>query len=325
MTKESFISTALTFQDGRLSLLDQTRLPHEEVWLTMDRLDQMVEAIRTLRVRGAPLIGVTAGLFLAKLASDGLGREGVVEAAAALRGARPTAVNLMAVVDRCLLASDLVDEAFHIAREDQLLCERIGGYGAAVIPDGANVITICNAGALATAGIGTALGVFTRAWKEGKRFHVFVPETRPLGQGARLTAWELKRLGIPHTLICDNMVGWTMKTKGIRVAVVGADRIATNGDFANKIGTYNMAHLAKAHGVELYVAAPYTTVDHDCATGEDIPIEERGADEVRGTHAPRDCAVFNPAFDVTPAALVTAYILDHGLVASGKSLRRAAK
>lgn len=310
---KSFESLALRYTDGVVSLLDQTLLPHEEKWIDASTLDVMIEAIKSLRVRGAPLIGVAAAFSLAALQRQGFKPDDLLRAGTRLKDARPTAVNLAAAVDRCLATANMETTALQIAVEDVELCDRIANHGFTVVPDSGNVMTICNAGGLATAGVGTALGVFLRAWEKGKRFHVFVPETRPLGQGARLTTWELKRAGIPHTLICDNMVGVTMAKHAIRVAVVGADRIAKNGDFANKIGTYNMSILAKHHGVPFYVAAPYTTFDAKCPTGEQIPIEERPADEVRGAMALKDCAVFNPAFDVAPATLVAGWIMDSGL------------
>jgi methylthioribose-1-phosphate isomerase len=216
-------------------------------------------------------------------------------------------------VDRCLKAKSVAVEAERIFNEDVALCRNIGKHGAELIEDGSNVMTICNAGALATVGIGTALGVFTAAKKQGKKFHVFVPETRPLLQGARLTAWELSRLGITFTLICDNMMGIVLSRKNIKTIVVGADRIAANGDFANKIGTYGLAVLAKHHSVPFYVAAPHTTVDPKTPDGASIPIETRHAGEVIGTAGLATADVYNPAFDVTPADLVSGWILDSGV------------
>lgn len=316
MQEKSFESMALRYAGGEVSLLDQTKLPHVEHWFDASALDTMIEAIQSLRVRGAPLLGVAAAFCLAALQRRGADKVVLKKAAARLREARPTAVNLAAAVDRCLVGLEkdqaMEDMAMTIGKEDADMCERIADYGWGVLPSEGHIMTICNAGGLATAGIGTAIGVIRRAWESGKRFHVFVPETRPLGQGARLTTWELKKLGIPHTLICDNMVGATMAKFNVKAAVVGADRISQNGDFANKIGTYNMAILAKHHGASLYVAAPYTTFDKTCKSGTEIPIEERRSEEVRGSTAPVECAVFNPAFDVTPATLVSGWIMDNG-------------
>jgi methylthioribose-1-phosphate isomerase len=233
--------------------------------------------------------------------------------AAELRAARPTAVNLMAAVDRMTASKDPVREAERIFEEDVALCEAMARHGSPLIDDGDDVLTHCNAGALATAGIGTALGVIRRAYEEGKKIHVWVDETRPLLQGARLTAWELGKLGIPHTLITDNMAGHVMSQGRVRKIFTGADRIARNGDAANKIGTYGLAVIAKHHRVPFYIVAPYTTVDERCATGADIPIETRDDDEVRGATGPAGCRVYNPAFDVTPRELITKLILDTGL------------
>ena len=313
-----FDSLALRYQDGKVFLLDQTLLPHEERWLEASLVTTMIEAIKLLRVRGAPLIGVAAAFALGSLSRKGAKADEIRAAGRALREARPTAVNLAGAVDRCLKALDSDEDiealALKIAEEDVELCQKIARFGAPLVPDGRCVMTICNAGGLATAGMGTAVGVLLQAWAEGKRFEVVVPETRPLGQGARLTTWELSRAGIPFTLICDNMVGYAMCEKRVAFAVVGADRIARNGDFANKIGTYNMAILAKYHGVPFYTAAPYTTFDLDCVSGSEIPIELRHSDEVRGTYALRGCEALNPAFDVTPASLVSGWITDKGLV-----------
>jgi len=320
--------------DGAVRLLDQTRLPHEEVYLSLGDHHQVAEAIRELRVRGAPLIGIAAayGLALAGLASTAAGRteflSDVRSAAGLLRATRPTAVNLPWALDRLLRAADtardiadarqaLVAEALRIHREDAAAQEQISRHGAQLIPAGGAALTICNTGALATGGSGTALGVLRAAWEEGRLSRVFACETRPLLQGARLTTWELQRLGIPHTLIVDSAAGVLLRRGGVNCVIVGADRIAANGDVANKIGTYVLAVLARQHEVPFYVAAPTSTIDLTTPSGEEIPIEERSAEEVTSfagvASAPAGTAVFNPAFDVTPHHYVTAIITERGI------------
>ena len=305
-----------------LRLLDQTLLPHQEVWLKIETNEQMIEAIKALRVRGAPLIGVAAGLMIGKHAHGS--QADLLKKSQDLYEARPTAVNLMICVDRMkkLISQDgkpqaLVDLAVQIFNEDVELCEKMAANGAALINDGDQILTHCNTGGLATAGVGTALGVLRKAHEQGKKIHVYVDETRPLLQGGRLTAWELQKLGIPCTLITDNMAAHLMSLKKITKAIVGSDRIAVNGDFANKIGTYSVAVNCHYHGIPFYVAAPYTTVDPDCASGEQIPIEQRNSSEVTGygdcQWAPKGMKVYNPAFDVTPHALVSAWILDQAV------------
>lgn len=315
-TASELVSMGLQWKNGKTFLLDQTRLPEEEVWFDASETKVMEEAIKMLRVRGAPLIGVAAALCIASRAVAGESPDHILKAIQTLRDARPTAVNLMWAMDRMKkiaqeAASQIVSEAIAIFKEDVLLCERIGANGANLINDGDHILTHCNAGALATAGIGTAVGVIAAAHFQGKKIHVFVDETRPLLQGARLTCYELAKLGIPHTLICDNMAAALMKQKRIHKIVVGADRIARNGDFANKIGTYSVAVNAHHHQIPFYVAAPHSTVDFDCPSGALIPIEERAASEVWNRSA---ISVSNPAFDVTPADLVTALIWDLGVV-----------
>lgn len=310
-----------------LRLLDQTRLPAEEKWILIEDTAQMIEAIKALRVRGAPLIGVAASLMIGKLALLGYSKDQLLVQAKQLHEARPTAVNLMICIDRM---TDLISKNFsvngvvqlslEIFHEDVQLCERIADQGAALIEDGDQILTHCNTGGLATAGIGTALGVIRKAFEHGKKIHVFIDETRPLLQGGRLTAWELKKLNIPCTLITDNMAAHLMSLKKITKAIVGSDRIAVNGDFANKIGTYSVAVNCFYHHIPFFVAAPYTTVDPNCASGLQIPIEQRSAKEVTGVSgsfgdvcwAPEGITVYNPAFDVTPAKLVTNWILDSG-------------
>ncbi len=313
---KDMVSMGLRHERGKLFVLDQQKLPHQELWLECKSPQEMVDLIHRLAVRGAPLIGVAAALELARYYERGATKAAVREAAGMLRVARPTAVNLMAAVDRmlaALAADELVKMAETIFDEDVALCEDMACHGELLIKDGDRILTHCNTGGLATVGIGTALGVIRRAFENGKRIHVYVDETRPLLQGARLTAWELTKLGIPFTLISDNMAGMLMAQKKIDIAFVGSDRIAANGDAANKIGTYSVAVLAHYHHVPFYVVAPYTTVDKSCATGADIPIEERNSDEIRGEAAPRGCAVYNPAFDVTPRKLITALVLNTGL------------
>ncbi len=305
-------SLGLRVHDGDLSILDQTLLPHEEKWIVVHSHLEMIGIIRRLAVRGAPRIGVAAALSLAQLAESGASAAQVVRAAAELREARPTAVNLMYAMDRlsplATHPAKLVAEAERLFDEDVDLCESMANEGAALVRDGDNLLTHCNTGGLATVGIGTALGVIRRAHEQGKRIHVYVDETRPLLQGARLTAWELSKLGIPYTLICDNMAATLMREGKIQRCFVGCDRVAANGDVANKIGTYGVAVLAHHHKIPFHVVGPRTTFDANTATGANIPIEQRSADEVRGGKSPTDAHVFNPAFDVTPAALITSIV-----------------
>jgi methylthioribose-1-phosphate isomerase len=308
-----------------IRILDQTRLPDAEVWMDATDPDVMIDHIQQLRVRGAPLIGVAAAISLAVFAQRDARASAVRAAAGRLRSARPTAVNLMAAIDRMLARTlprydqdALVDEASRIVSEDIASCEAMASHGATLIGHGEGILTHCNTGGLATVGIGTALGVIRRAYDEGRDVHVYVDETRPLLQGARLTTWELDTLGIPHTLIADGMAAALMREGKIQRVLVGADRIARNGDAANKIGTYGVAVVARHHNVPFHVVAPWSTVDLGCPDGARIPIEHRSPDEVRGARgvrwAPEETPVWNPAFDVTPAALITSLILDRGVV-----------
>jgi methylthioribose-1-phosphate isomerase len=312
--------TPLRWSGDVLSLLDQRLLPRQEIWIEHRTAAEVAEAIRTMVVRGAPAIGVSAAYGLALAAHRG---DDLDAAAALLKGARPTAVNLAWAVDRMMnvpgrSAAALRAEAEAIDREDVASCRAIGRHGAALLGAQSTVLTHCNAGALATAGYGTALGVIRAAIEGGKQVAVFAGETRPYLQGARLTAWELQQDGIDVTLITDNMAGHFFQQGKFDAVVVGADRIAANGDAANKIGTYTVAVLAHAHGVPFYVAAPISTIDPACPNGAAIPIEERSAREVveiSGNRiAPEGIAVRHPAFDVTPARLITAIITERGVL-----------
>jgi methylthioribose-1-phosphate isomerase len=318
---------ALSFRfDGeRVWVLDQTKLPQEKVWLEGTDHKVMIQLIRNLQIRGAPLIGIAAAVVLARMVEKGADEATFRKAAIELRESRPTAVNLMNAIEKLtdfrngqLNVRDIVSKAESIFTDDILLCDDIAKRGAELISDGDGILTHCNTGGLATAGVGTAIGIIRRAHEQGKKIHVYVDETRPLLQGGRLTAWEMGELGIPHTLICDSMAAIMMKEGRIQKIFVGCDRIALNGDFANKVGTYGLAILAKHHNIPFYVAAASTTIDMRCESGEQIPIEERPAAEVRGVSgsfgkvewAPADSGVRNPAFDVTPSSLVTGWILD---------------
>lgn len=318
---------ALRFDGARLEVLDQRFLPDEERWVPAPDPAAMAAHILCLAVRGAPLIGVAAALSLGLYAETSVTDDVWKAAAAHLRAARPTAVNLMNAVDRVLAAferggrAEATREAFAFFDEDVALCERMADLGAALVNDGEGLLTHCNAGGLATVGVGTAVGVIVRAWQQGKKIHVFADETRPLLQGARLTVWELARAGVPHTLITDSMASIVMRDGRVQRVFVGADRVARNGDFANKVGTYGVAVSARAHGVAFHPVAPFTTVDVKARSGADIPIEERSADEVRGVAgsfgavrwAPRGVGAFNPSFDVTPVELVTSLVMDRGV------------
>jgi methylthioribose-1-phosphate isomerase len=328
--------------DGFLELIDQRKLPCELVKLQCRDTEQLYEAIQTLAVRGAPAIGVAAayGLVLAlqkKPADDDLraGLARLEKSCEYLASSRPTAVNLFWALERVKRSAEafaagrpeanlqalreaVLEEANAIYTEDVDMCRRIGKNGQKFIKDEAGILTHCNAGALATAGQGTALSVVFEAQKAGKKFRVYVDETRPLLQGARLTAWELEQADIEVTVICDNMAGWLMKQGKVDAVITGADRIAANGDAANKIGTYSLSILAREHNVPFYIAAPSSTFDLSIRSGAEIPIEQRGADEVRffgGTKvAPDGVGVYSPAFDVTEARDISALITERGVV-----------
>jgi methylthioribose-1-phosphate isomerase len=319
--------------DGTVVMIDQTRLPLEEKYVTCRTYQEVAAAIRDMIIRGAPAIGVAAamGVALGVAHADEPGLDRKVDTICdALAATRPTAVNLFWAIARMKrlytslrgrplgeIRRRLVEEALLVRKEDIAICRAIGRNGAPLVPDGKTVLTHCNAGALATAGYGTALGVIRAAIEGGKTVDVFADETRPFLQGARLTVWELQQDGIPATLITDNMAGHFLHAGRIGCVVVGADRIAANGDVANKVGTYSVAVLAKENNVPFFVAAPISTLDLTLASGAQIPIEERAAAEV--THvfghpvAPPGTAVRNPAFDVTPARYVTAIITENGV------------
>jgi methylthioribose-1-phosphate isomerase len=319
--------------DGAVVMIDQRRLPLEEKYVTCRSFQEVATAIRDMTIRGAPAIGVAAAMGVAlgvlHAAESGLDAQ-MEEICATLAATRPTAVNLFWAIDRMKrvyasvagqpigeIRRRLVEEALLVREEDIAICRAIGRNGASLVPDRKTVLTHCNAGALATAGYGTALGVIRAAVEAGKRIDVFADETRPFLQGARLTVWELQQDSIPTTLITDNMAGHFLKSGRIGCVVVGADRIAANGDVANKVGTYSVAVLAKENGVPFFVAAPVSTLDLSLASGDAIPIEQRAADEVThvfGTRiAPEGTVVENPAFDVTPARYVTAIVTEKGV------------
>ena len=331
----------IEWTEAGVVMIDQTRLPREQVFVTCRSYVEVAVAIRSMVIRGAPAIGVAAAMGVALGVQEGADFERVCET---LASTRPTAVNLFWAIERMRvlraslngvapeeLVRRMIEEAKNIRLEDIAICRAMGKHGAALVPDGKTVLTHCNAGALATAGYGTALGVIRAAAEAGKKIDVFADETRPFLQGARLTAWELQQDGIPTTLITDNMAGHFLHSGRIGCVVVGADRIAANGDVANKIGTYSLAVLAKENNVPFYVAAPVSTFDLTLPSGDSIPIEQRSAEEV--THvfgvpvAPENIAVQNPAFDVTPARYVTAIISERGVARAPyeESLRRLAE
>ncbi len=330
----------IRWKGTHLELLDQRLLPGEVVWLKLDDVATVAQAITDMVVRGAPAIGVTAayGVVLAaryhRQSSAEYWQRGFDQDMQLLAAARPTAINLKWAIDRMLErveqnASDaeLEAEAIAIHQEDVAACKAMGEYGAALIEGGASIITHCNAGALATAGYGTALGVIRSVFHHGKLKMAYADETRPWLQGARLTAWELAQDGIPVTLIADSAASHLMSTKRIDWVIVGSDRIAANGDVANKIGTYQLAISARHHGVKFMVAAPTSTIDPGVASGADIPIEERAADEVLGVFGTRiaaDVPAWNPAFDVTPASLVDFIVTEKGVIESPDKQKIAA-
>lgn len=321
----------LTWQNEHLRLLDQRQLPQETVYLDINTLDDAWHAIQTLTVRGAPAIGVAAAYALAEsmrdVASDNFVTQ-LKENAEYLKSARPTAVNLAWATNRLVeLGTDqpsyaaLVEEAERIHAADLNICQSIGKHGATLIQSGANLLTHCNAGSLAVSRFGTATAPMYYQRNAGVPFHVYVDETRPLYQGARLTAWELEQAGIDVTLICDNMAATVMATKGVDLVIVGTDRVTANGDVVNKIGTLNLAVLCQHFGVPFYVACPSSTFDAHTPSGDQVVIEERAADEIRQQHAAQ-VNVYNPAFDVTPNSLVTGIITEYGIAHDNVELRK---
>jgi methylthioribose-1-phosphate isomerase len=290
------------FEDGALLILDQRALPAEERWIRCETVEQVADCIRTLAVRGAPAIGIAAAYAMA-LADD---RDAAAEL---LRSTRPTAVNLAWALERCRNAEDPLEVARRLHREQHEADRAMAELGAGLFGDGTRALTHCNTGALATGGIGTACGVLRVAWEQGRLAEVWVDETRPLLQGARLTAWELRQAGIPHRVVADSAAGSLMAQGRVDRVIVGADRIAANGDVANKVGTYPLAVLADRHGVPFYVAAPLSTIDPATLDGAAIPIEERDPSEVVAAGD-----AFNPAFDVTPAELITAIVTEAGIL-----------
>jgi len=325
----------INFENDRLVILDQTLLPGKVEYINLDSLDSSIEAIKSLRVRGAPAIGITAAyaLFIEakRLYENGsLTYNNLFPLSEKLKHSRPTAVNLEWATNRMmahcknnshsdmeLLLESLRLMALQIHNEDRQTCDKIGQYGAALLDDQMSVLTHCNAGILATGGTGTALAPIYKATEQGKKIHVFVDETRPLGQGARLTYWELKKMGVPATLISDNMAGTLMQQNKIGMIIVGADRIAANGDIANKIGTYPLAILADYHTIPFYCAAPGSTFDFSLSSGSEIPIEERDYSEILDFWKIKnnfDYSVYNPAFDITPNKLLTGIITEKGII-----------
>lgn len=329
--------TVVDWQDEAVILLDQRQLPTNEVYLRLTSVQDVAAAIKNMTVRGAPAIGVTAafGLALAARESQAADFQSLTKdldaAAQLLQATRPTAVNLSWALTRLMrllatsrgksledIKNNFLNEARLIKEQDIVSNQAIGQHGQALLEDGDTVLTHCNAGALCSAGYGTALGVIYAACENGKKLQVFADETRPLLQGARLTAWELAKNGIPTTVIADNMAASFMQSGVIKKILVGADRVALNGDVANKIGTYGLAVLAKHHGIPFYVAAPLASLDFNCTSGKDIPIEERPSQEMTDFGGkrvvPDDVKIKNPAFDVTPSHLVTALITDQGII-----------
>jgi methylthioribose-1-phosphate isomerase len=333
----TMIVKTVEWKGKHLKILDQTELPEKLVYRNCKTREEIWEAIKMLRVRGAPLLGVVGALSVAVEAQNyacrGLSgfKKRLHNTIAYIGSSRPTAVNLFWGLERITKVIDrgphgsvrelrnaVIGEALAVMDEDIQICRRLGAHGAKLLKNNAVVLTHCNAGALATAGMGTALAVIYAAHEQGKKITVYADETRPLLQGSRLTAWELMKEGVDVTLICDHMAASVMRDKGITCAVVGADRIAANGDTANKIGTYNVAVLARYHKIPFYVVAPISTIDPQTKNGSRIPIEERGSEEI--THgfgkrtAPRGIKTFSPAFDVTPAELITAIVTEKGIV-----------
>jgi methylthioribose-1-phosphate isomerase len=329
----------LEWRSGRLRFLDQTRLPFDEFYVETGEVEVIADAIRRLAIRGAPLIGIAAAYAIA-LAGRAINkndpgdvRDYLSRASEMLASTRPTAVNLFWALKRQKriysawqggaigdLQERLIGEAKAIHREDAEMCEAMSSFGVKLLPSSVTILTHCNTGSLATGGRGTAAGIITKAWELGQLKHVYIDETRPLLQGARLTAWEMNKRNIPATLIVDNAAAFLMQLKKIDAVIVGADRIAMNGDIANKIGTYGLAVAAKHHGIPFYVAAPVSTIDVHAESGNAIPIEERSeveVTEIQGRKiAPPEIGVYAPAFDVTPNELISAVVTDRGVLRS---------
>jgi len=341
--------TTIEWINDHVKMIDQTKLPEELAHLEIKDVRTLAEAIKSLRVRGAPAIGIAGAFgFLLGAQNDlesdkDLFFKNLYDTEIFLRATRPTAVNLSWALKRMREAADasqhlsitqiksrLAQEAQTIWEEDRTICRRLAEHGQALLKDGCNILTHCNTGALATADYGTAIGVVFAAHAAGKKLHVYVDETRPLLQGARLNTWELMNEGVEATLICDNTAAFVMQQGKVDCAIVGADRIAANGDTANKIGTYNVAVLAEKHQIPFYVAAPYSTIDFNISDGSQIPIEERAAEEVTNGFgrrtAPLNTKVYSPAFDVTPNDLITAIVTEQGIINPpfDKNLKRMA-
>lgn len=331
----------IQLKNNRIYIIDQTLLPFEEKWIEIQSAEDMYEAIKNLRIRGAPALGIAGilGLWSGVCKQTSLSGKNFLEllnqTGDYLKSARPTAVNLFWAIDRgiqCLykntthspkeMADKLLKEALDIWEEDIQTCRLIGEHGNSIIEPGNTILTHCNAGALATGAYGTALSVIYTAHRSGKNIHVFVDETRPLLQGGRLTTWELLKNNVPCTLICDNMAAHTIKTRNVNLIITGADRIALNGDTANKIGTYNLGIIARYHNIPLYIAAPLSTFDENTSSGESITIEQRDPGEIRQIYgkpcAPSSVPVYNPAFDIIPHSLVTGYITEEGIYCASK-------
>jgi len=329
--------TTIEWTNNQIRMIDQTKLPEELTYLEISDTEVLAEAIKSLRIRGAPAIGIAGAFGMVLGVQNFAGEEKEVffkqlkETSEYLNATRPTAVNLSWAIQRmngvaeqnkdkpvAEIKEQLLKEAQTIWEEDRKICRRLGKHGAKLLKDGFNVLTHCNTGALATVDYGTALGVVFAANEEGKKLHVYADETRPLLQGARLNVWELMNESIDVTLICDNTAAFVMQQKKIDCAIVGADRIAANGDTANKIGTYNVAVLCEKHGVPFYVAAPYSTIDFNLRNGSQIPIEERAAEEITEGFgkrtAPLNTKVYSPAFDITPNELIAGIITEEGVI-----------
>ena len=340
--------TTIEWSNNKIRMIDQTKLPGELIHLEINDIEVLAEAIKSLRVRGAPAIGIAGAFGVLISVQDFVGDDKeaffkqLLETSEYLNATRPTAVNLSWAIERMKRIAEengsksvteikkiLNSEAMRIYEEDRETCRRLGKYGAELLEDGFNILTHCNTGALATADYGTAIGVVFAASEAGKKLHVFADETRPLLQGARLNTWELMNEGIDVTLICDNTAAVVMQQKKVDCVIVGADRIAANGDTANKIGTYSVAVNAEKHGVPFYVAAPYSTIDFKIKHGSEIPIEERDPIEItegfgRRT-APENTRVYSPAFDVTPNELITAIITEKGVIRPPYEINLGAK